>query len=129
MSTINFVMFFRKAMKLNCQHFLLIFLLLQTVLTQEEGKAISSGFKQSIDKFIEKIAVLKKNMKKLAAEREKANSKSKPSESDDINEYEMKMNNLTLVMKMNHMTLIMKMKHMILMTMIILIWELMMTLI
>ena len=88
MSTINFVMFFRKAMKLNCQRFLLIFLLLQTVLTQEEGKAISSGFKQSIDKFIEKIAVLKKNMKKLAAEREKVNSKNKLSESDDSNEYD-----------------------------------------
>ena len=88
MSTINFVMFFRKAMKLNCQRFLLLFFLLHTVLAQEEGKAISSGFKQSIDKFIEKIAVLKKNMKKLAAEREKVNSKNKLSESDDNDEYD-----------------------------------------
>jgi hypothetical protein len=81
-------MFFRKAMKLNCQRFLLLFFLLHTVFAQEEGKAISTSFKQSIDKFIEKIAVLKKNMKKLAAEREKVNSKNKLSESDDSNEYD-----------------------------------------
>eukprot|EP00091_Calanus_sinicus_P000793 TRINITY_DN10735_c0_g1_i1.p1 TRINITY_DN10735_c0_g1~~TRINITY_DN10735_c0_g1_i1.p1 ORF type:complete len:121 (+),score=44.10 TRINITY_DN10735_c0_g1_i1:85-447(+) len=75
-------------MKLICQRFLLLFLLVHTRLAQEEGKEISSGFKQSIDKFIEKIAVLKKNMKKLAAEREKVNNKNKISESDDSNEYD-----------------------------------------
>eukprot|EP00092_Neocalanus_flemingeri_P061137 GFUD01073439.1.p1 GENE.GFUD01073439.1~~GFUD01073439.1.p1 ORF type:complete len:323 (-),score=92.81 GFUD01073439.1:38-1006(-) len=67
-------------MELNCQRFLLLFLLLHCVLGQEEGKAISSGFKNSIDKFIEKIAILKKNMKKLAEEREKLNSKTKQSD-------------------------------------------------
>ena len=77
-------------MKLNCQRFLLIFLLLHMVLTQKEGKEISTGFKDSINKFIEKIAVLKKNMKKLANEREKIKSKKKKEDSDesDSEEYD-----------------------------------------
>jgi len=60
-------------MKLNCQLFLLLFLILNEALAQD----ISSGFQKSIDKFIEKIAGLKKNMKKLAAKREKLKSKKK----------------------------------------------------
>jgi len=70
-------------MRLTCQRFLLLFLLNHTVCAQKEAKEISSGFKNSIDKFIEKIAVLKENMKKLAAEREKLQSK-ESDESDEL---------------------------------------------
>jgi len=70
-----------------CHLFLLLPLLfLQTVGAQQEEKAISSDFKQSIDKFIQKIAVLKKNMKKLAEERDKIDKKKKAD--NDINEEE-----------------------------------------
>ena len=58
-------------MKLTCHQFLLLFLTLNESLAQKPGKDISSDFQKSINKFIEKIAGLKKNMKKLAAEREK----------------------------------------------------------
>jgi len=78
-------------MKLTCQRFLLLFLILQSVLAQEQGKEISSGFKKSINKFIEKIAVLKKNMKKLAAERAKLKSNKKETirdESDELDSQE-----------------------------------------
>jgi len=64
-------------MKLKSQLFLLLFLIFNGLLAQKKGKDISSGFKQSINKFIEKIAVLKKNMNKLAAEREKVKKKKK----------------------------------------------------
>jgi len=80
-------------MKLTCQRFLLLFLIFQSVMAQEEGKEISSGFKKSINKFIEKIAVLKKNMKKLAAEREKLKSNKKETirdESDESDELDSK---------------------------------------
>ena len=52
-------------MKLTCQRFLLLFLVLEAVSGQNDGQDISLGFKKSISKFIEKIAALKKNMKKL----------------------------------------------------------------
>jgi len=79
-------------MKLNSQLFLLLFLIFNGLLAQKKGKDISSGFKQSINKFIEKIAVLKKNMNKLAAEREKVKKKKKQgareeSEELDSDEY------------------------------------------
>jgi len=44
-----------------------VFLILSEVLTQKTGQDIFSGFQESIKKFIEKIAGLKKNMKTLAA--------------------------------------------------------------
>ena len=79
-------------MKLNSQLFLLLFLIFNGLLAQKKEKDISSGFKQSINKFIEKIAVLKKNMNKLAAEREKVKKKKKQgareeSEELDSDEY------------------------------------------
>ena len=64
-------------MKLTCQRFLLLLLVLQSVSAQNDEQEISSGFKKSINKFIERIAELKKNMKKLTAEREKERSKKK----------------------------------------------------
>ena len=64
-------------MKLTCQRFLLLLLVLQSVTAQNDEQEISSGFKKSINKFIERIAELKKNMKKLTAEREKERSKKK----------------------------------------------------
>jgi len=73
-------------MKLNSQLFLLLFLIFNGLLAQKKGKDISSGFKQSINKFIEKIAVLKKNMNKLAAEREKVKKKKKESARDESEE-------------------------------------------
>jgi len=73
-------------MKLNSQLFLLLFLIFNGLLAQKTGKDISSGFKQSINKFIEKIAVLKKNMNKLAAEREKVKKKKKQSVRDESEE-------------------------------------------
>jgi len=73
-------------MKLNSQLFLLLFLIFNGLLAQKKGKDISSGFKQSINKFIEKIAVLKKNMNKLAAEREKVKKKKKQSAREESEE-------------------------------------------
>jgi len=64
-------------MKLTCQRFLLLLFVLQSVTAQNDEQEISSGFKKSINKFIERIAELKKNMKKLTAEREKERSKKK----------------------------------------------------
>lgn len=64
-------------MKPTCQLFLLLFLIFNGLLAQKAGKDISSGFKQSINKFIEKIAGLKKNMKKLEAERKKLKNEKK----------------------------------------------------
>jgi len=80
-------------MKPTCQLFLLLFLISNGLLAQKVGQDISSGFKQSINKFIEKIAGLKKNMKKLAAERKKLKNKKKQnvrkeSEELDSDEYE-----------------------------------------
>ena len=57
-----------------CHQFLLLFLTLNESLAQKPVKDISSDFQQSINKFIEKIAGLQKNMKKLAAKRKKLKS-------------------------------------------------------
>ena len=64
-------------MKLTCQLFLLLCLILNEVLAQSAGQDISSGFQKSINKFIEKIAGIKKNMEKLGAKREQLGSKKK----------------------------------------------------
>jgi len=56
--------------KLTCKLFLLFVLVLHAVSGQNDGHEITSGFKKSINSFIEKINALKKNMKKLSVERE-----------------------------------------------------------
>jgi len=62
---------------------LTIFILLLHFVVSQEEKEVSSSFKKSIDNFIEKISVLKKNMKKLAAEREKLKAKENPEDKKD----------------------------------------------